>query len=721
MFYVHINNLEAHLNPGNSNSKIREGEIYNGRIINRLPGREALLSIRGQEVRAVFTNDLPQGDRVTVKVEGKANEKFQVSTVEGESRRPSLNSVTNGSGGPYVSNGGGEQTPVSSGGMKISSHLQQTMKAFSDNGITLTKESVKVLNKFLQRGEGTLEERTTAAALLAKKSLEPTEAKLRAVQAALNDKTNVHNFPQQNKEAAAERLSWEQVRSLILMEASGEQNIRHTGGAEPEKTTAISSGSRDNIYFSLQKLVENEPDLQTAIQRIQQEFATTSAVSDAASIIDKAAAEAAVKLAEGRELKGRQIMIDALAEAEKVYPSASRQAMEPNIRNEIMQYLANEVLQSEKIPSKNILITEITERLARATDEFKAFQRDTAAQLFRTSILIQQSRPEAVNQSAPLLDNIIKQLDKAILKSDWMLYTDMKTEKKVMQASTMLAEAKKSLQAGNAQHASQLVKEVRQTLESLNFKPSNQKVQHSLMREAEWQQQKPPVQRLAGELQHSTRIFTENGGSPREILEGLRHTGLQREAELAQHLASGRQLPQESDRNLKAILHQLVRGEDEGGRQQAQQSLNSIAGQQLMSRADPQQNLQMLMFQLPLLLKGQSENIQVYVNSRNDGKNLDWENCNLYFLVGTERMGEVGISLQVAERALSIVLKNDQPDFENRIKPVAQKYTERLEDMGFYIKGVKFARMTETHKEEKKPASGPVFPVMTEKGFDFKI
>jgi hypothetical protein len=392
---VQINNVEAHLNPGNSSSKIREGEIYNGRIINRLPGNEALLLIRGQEVRAVFSNELPQGDRVTFKVEGKTNDKFQVSTVEGENRRPSLNPVVApGPGRPHVSNGSGDQTPVSSGGRKISPRLQQTMKAFSDNGITLTKETVKVLNDFLQRGEGTLEERTTAAALLAKKGLDPTEAKLHAVQAALNEKTNVHNLPEKKEDAAAERMSWEQVRSLILKESSGEQNIRHFDGEEPKKAMANTPASRDSIYFLLQKLVENEPDLQTALQRIQQEFAKTSAVPDAASIIDKAAAEAAAKLAEGRELKGRQLMIDALAEAEKVSPSASRQVMEPNIKSEIMQYLANEVLQSEKIPSKNILITEITERLARATDEFKAFQRDTAAQLFRISVLIQQSRPE---------------------------------------------------------------------------------------------------------------------------------------------------------------------------------------------------------------------------------------------------------------------------------------------------------------------------------------
>ncbi len=48
-----------------------------------------------------------------------------------------------------------------------------------------------------------------------------------------------------------------------------------------------------------------------------------------------------------------------------------------------------------------------------------------------------------------MLETTISKLDNAILKSDMMLFTDMKTEKQLMNASTQLAEAKKLLAKGD--------------------------------------------------------------------------------------------------------------------------------------------------------------------------------------------------------------------------------------------------------------------------------
>ena len=59
--------------------------------------------------------------------------------------------------------------------------------------------------------------------------------------------------------------------------------------------------------------------------------------------------------------------------------------------------------------------------------------------------LVNTFKKNAYPQAKQMLETAISKLDNAILKSDMMLFTDMKTEKQLMNASTQLAEAKKLL------------------------------------------------------------------------------------------------------------------------------------------------------------------------------------------------------------------------------------------------------------------------------------
>ena len=66
-----------------------------------------------------------------------------------------------------------------------------------------------------------------------------------------------------------------------------------------------------------------------------------------------------------------------------------------------------------------------------------------------------------------------------------MLFTDMKTEKQLLQASTQLAEAKKLLSKGNHAEASKIVQEVKNMMDKIIFKPSEQKIIHYVKGENE--------------------------------------------------------------------------------------------------------------------------------------------------------------------------------------------------------------------------------------------
>ena len=60
-----------------------------------------------------------------------------------------------------------------------------------------------------------------------------------------------------------------------------------------------------------------------------------------------------------------------------------------------------------------------------------------------------------------------------------------------------------------------------------------------------------------------------------------------------------------------------------------------------------------MFFNLPFLLGGKPENLKVYINSKNEGEQVQWENCSLYFLLDTKKLGDVGILLNSTDRNLS--------------------------------------------------------------------
>src|SRR5690606_40345338 len=101
-------------------------------------------------------------------------------------------------------------------------------------------------------------------------------------------------------------------------------------------------------------------------------------------------------------------------------------------------------------------------KLSQAAIDFKAVQRDITNSLRTAESLIRQ----APIQARPSLESAIKQLDNAILKSEFMLYTDMKTEKQLLQASSQLHEARKLLNRGERGQASEIIHQVRQTVRS---------------------------------------------------------------------------------------------------------------------------------------------------------------------------------------------------------------------------------------------------------------
>ncbi|ADH99743.1 hypothetical protein [Salisediminibacterium selenitireducens] len=528
------------------------------------------------------------------------------------------------------------------------------------------------------------------------------------------------------REAAAGRI--EQL-TQTLQQAAATQ----TGSSGTAQQTTAQPTNMQALLTQISQTVQNSANLSDAIQQVRNQLSQQTIPQEVRERLASALNEAEARLSSGRELKARQTLTNTAQEIQQTLPQEPVTRSVSESQREMQEYMRNEVLQTMGTQPKAILITEVTERFAQATDDFKAFQRDASKQLNRIESMIQQFRNQATPQVRPMLDSLIKQLDRQLMKSDWMLFADMKTERRMLGASAQLHDAKKLLSQGKHAEARQLVRQVQTTMDQVQFKPSNQRVQHVLSQEQSWSEPKAPVHRLSEQFDQSSRMLTYNDGSARQVFEGMRGLGLNREAELAQIFAGGKDVPTEAQqRNLKTILMQLAKSEDEGSRmlqQQAQNSLSQLNGQQLMNRNEPQQN-HMYFFQIPLMVKGESENLQVYVNSRNEGEQVDWENCNLYFHMETSSLGPLGIVLNVTDRNLSVTLKNDTDYFADSVEPLADRYLEQLKEVGYNVNKLSVKPMTVPEKalagvqetdQEAKPETEAPLPFMTEEGFDYKI
>ncbi|UII55623.1 hypothetical protein LS684_18665 [Cytobacillus spongiae] len=484
------------------------------------------------------------------------------------------------------------------------------------------------------------------------------------------------------------------------------------------------------------KQLQNEPSLDVALDTIRKQISSNPNID--LKNIEKAenSLERAAQLQEkGREMAARQEISKTLTEMEqdltKTEPASKS---EPTSAAE--NYDINEKLQGLNVPSKDILVTRVTQKLAQVTHDFRELKREITRNLDHVDKLIQTFKNNAYPQAKQMLESAISKLDNAILKSDIMLFTDMQTEKKLINASSQLAEAKKLLAKGEHSQASKIVQEVKTLVDKINFKPTDQKIVHYASKESLMLENSKPSHQLLNHYGDLTKNISTQEPSAKQMFEAVRTLGLNHESDLGKSLvfqkgdSSFQQEQSQQQQNMKAALMKLAQGEGEETSpkvmQQAEQALNNLTGQQLLSKSDASGSLQSMFFNLPMLLGGKPENIQVFINSKNEGEQVDWENCSIYFLLETNKLGDVGVMLTSSERNLSITIKNDKPGFKEKMEPIAAIAKEKLNEIGYSVNSISFAKMNAptTNTQEEQPnhaAAKPLRPVFTEKGMDFKI
>ncbi|OMP65810.1 hypothetical protein [Domibacillus epiphyticus] len=470
-----------------------------------------------------------------------------------------------------------------------------------------------------------------------------------------------------------------------------------SGMASTKLTAAL---PESGIVIPEAEQIEPAP-AQKAAQMIQKEPAferVLSFIKEAMPELEKAAADLKEAMPQLKQ---------SLEKAELLFASGKEmaargelmKAVEPLVPPPAVQsapIIPDELFANVPITAKDVLMTRITEKMSQSAIDFKIFKRDMTRNLQTTELLIAQKAPQ---QAKPLIERAIKTLDNTILKGDFMLYTDMKTEKELMQASGQLAEARKLLAKGDTQMAGRIVAEVKALIEKITFKPTDARVMHMITQETA--ETAPRV--LAGAM-----AGLYDTPTARNAFELVRAAGLNYEHEQAAALLKGKaEIPNAVKQALLATMSQ----------QSGEQMSANITGQQLLSKPEP--GLQSMMMSLPFLLGGQADNVNVFIRSKNGGNQVDWENCSVHFLFETKKLGPVGITISSADKHLSVKVQNDREDFQKKMEPLTVVLKDRLSDIGYRVGAVQFGtfpnpeqQKTEAKKTEKNGAA---------KGFDFTI
>lgn len=469
---------------------------------------------------------------------------------------------------------------------------------------------------------------------------------------------------------------------------------------------------------SLVKDVQKEPSISKVLQAVGEALQELADHNDMDFALLKSSYNKAQQLSDqGRELAARKVVAEAVNQLEKDNPFLQKGA-DPLILTEADQYAINESLLALSLQSKSILVTEISKKLSQMAIDFKKVKQEITKSLDHVSLLLDKGGSKV--NAKQTLDAAINKLDNAILKSNFMLYTDMVIEKKMLTASSRLTEARNLLAKGDYSQASQIVKEVKAVLDQTIFKPSTTRVQHFVSEQSLLKSASTMEEHLSIGIKQAIRPMPDQDYSARQVFESLKRLGLTHENDAANSLVFGSKPEQEdAGSNVKSMLIKMA--QEGEGQAKAEQALSSLTGQQLLNKQDSS-GMQNLFMQMPFLLNKKTENIKVFINSQKSGEKIDWENCSLYFVLETKKLGEVGIMVTAQNRNVSITFNSNKDNLEHVLSPMSEISKERLQEIGYNLEALKTKKApasVQTSSDENQSQS--MTPAFTEKGYDFSI
>lgn len=372
---------------------------------------------------------------------------------------------------------------------------------------------------------------------------------------------------------------------------------------------------------------------------------------------------------------------------------------------------------------KTYLVTEVTVRMVEVKKTFDQFKKETLETINSTL-----EKPSARNL-AEIAVKVAEKLDRLIMQSDLTLYTDMKTERKLVGLSSDLQKVGQLAKA-NPNEAIQCLKDIKKKMDKLLFEPSKEKVEVLL---------KDKAQNAVGIEQNDLmQKAAKIGTGAKGVLDLMRSMGLNHEVELMDAVFSSESIIKNDDTksNLKQILLKLSAENQEDNQhliKSIEKGLSQLTGQQLLNKPEVQSDSQSLFFNLPIKFGEDLNQMRLYVKARKDVQKMDWENCSMYFLIDLKQYGETGIRIQSNQKQLSISISNESDQIMKVIEPFAQDILEELKEIGYNPGDIRYVPfesnkqvLSELPKVEMKASKEDSLEINNEnstarKGFELRI
>lgn len=578
--------------------------------------------------------------------------------------------------------------------------LRQQLEGVFGKDIPLDRETIQVLRNYLEKFPGSIEDKIQVLMNLINKDLDINMTNLKLVHEALlgRDFSELIKNVESRLGSGSENKGTNNLDSLV-----GEIRSMLAKGAPLDKILDVMETKAESL--------DNDTEARITLMKAANEGRQASAyrMEDLAwRIINKALKELSEETIEEKPYKAEE-------KTQEIHLSQSDEFREGNEE----KYLAS-LLAAVGLKGKDYLVTEITPRLREAAQSFKEIKRDIVNNLDMAARCIKESGASAAYNAKVNLQKTIDLLDKAILKSDIALFGDMKLEKELLKSDSMLQKAKTLLDKGDYDKAWDIVNKVKSSIEALNWKPSNSRIVHMASLKEELMESSNAEDKLRTAFKALNDNFKNQDYTPRKVYEAIRLLGGDHEGETARFLAGEKMDQEDLHNNIKSLLMRLT---DKDGI--TSELAQKISGNQLLNK-DSNGLLQSMFFALPLVINGKISDMKVYINSKKDEKKLDWQNCSIFFLIDTKKLGETGVLLQASGGNLNITVKNDRDDLKEKANPLLQGFRENLKELGYEIGSINFAALNA--KDDSKAVNSnhlvsagvsTVNPI--KKGFDIRI
>lgn len=357
----------------------------------------------------------------------------------------------------------------------------------------------------------------------------------------------------------------------------------------------------------------------------------------------------------------------------------------------------------------------IPDYLREVAQEFKQVKKEILNNVDRMSQFLQQKIPQAASYVERIIEPTIEMVNRLVNKGEFALFADMEFEHDVLRISSELQKVKGLLDKGKQDEALQLFQRVRSDLEKLNWQPSYMKVERFFSKTT-----------VDGEMRNPLQLYSqqwrEESLTGRSVQEMMRSMGLNYERDALEwlgrregtgafsspHMGSGDFRGQQDSmpHNMKFMLMDGMEHASPRAREMMEQALSNLTGQQLLSKQEPGAPLQSMYVQIPLPWEEGLQSVQMQIQSRTNGEQMDWENCNLFFFLNTPKFGETGISVTVVEREMTIRVQNDTPNVEAAFAPYIPQMERELQQMGYRVNGVTFTPVA------KQPEKKEILPTV---------